>query len=155
VRALGQTSDSRSALVERKLRPTKQREAILDLLRCSTEPLTAEDVFFGLRERDTAACLATVYRNLTLLTGQGLAVKAVSPSDGKARFAAPGRGHRPQVICTGCHRRVDLPGCPLDAFERRAMAETGYSRLRHQLEWYGLCPDCTAQASSGGVKEGE
>ncbi|MCL4514978.1 MAG: transcriptional repressor [Firmicutes bacterium] len=112
----------------------------------SREPLTADEVFLSLRESDTSVCLATIYRNLTLLFSKGLATKSVSASDGKSRFALASRDHRHQLVCTACNRRIDLAGCPLEAFERRVMAETSYSMLSHHLELYGLCPDYTVQA---------
>lgn len=136
-------ADGRAALVGRKLRITKQREAIVDLLVHAREPLTAEEVFLSLRESDTSVCLATVYRNLVLLAGKGLVTRSVSASDGKSRFALATGEHHHQLICTSCNRRVEIDGCPLEAFERKVMSETNYSVLSHSLEIYGLCPDCS------------
>jgi len=76
-----------------------------------------------------------------------LTTKLVSADDGKSKFTLAGRKHLHQLVCTSCHRKIDLLDCPLEAFERRVKTQTSYTMLSHQLELYGLCPDCTASQS--------
>src|SRR5207247_10952953 len=49
---------------DRSIRTTDQRRAIERLLRQSTRPLTAHELFLALRDSGNEIGLATVYRNL-------------------------------------------------------------------------------------------
>jgi Fur family peroxide stress response transcriptional regulator len=57
------------------LRKSRQREKILELLRSTDRHPTAEQIYSMLKPEMKSLSLGTVYRNLNVLVGQGLAKK--------------------------------------------------------------------------------
>jgi Fe2+ or Zn2+ uptake regulation protein len=47
------------------------------------------------------------------------------------------------VICTECEKIEEIQDCRLAPWERK-VAELGYTRVRHVLEFRGICRDCAA-----------
>ena len=62
--------------------------------------------------------------------------------DGIARYETPGAVHGHYLICTGCSRKVRIEECPLSELSRKLEQETGLSVRGHNLQLYGLCPEC-------------
>jgi Fe2+ or Zn2+ uptake regulation protein len=51
--------------------------------------------------------------------------------------------HDDYLVCTKCGRiqRLDI-SCPVEALERDIEKTSGFTKLYHELEFYGLCPKC-------------
>ena len=54
------------------MKNTKQREAMLCVLRQSTEPLSAEDIFAQMKAAFPSLALSTIYRNLERFAASAL-----------------------------------------------------------------------------------
>lgn len=122
------------------VRSTKQRQAILDVIRNFRPHLTADDVFQEVKKLQPNISLGTVYRNLELLTNSNVLAKAVF-SDGKARFEFAGEHHH-HLICLSCGQAVDIPICPVGAELARFMDEKQFQPCHHHFEVYGYCTNC-------------
>lgn len=126
---------------------TRQRAAILELLRDSQEPMSAEEIHGALSTFFTAGrvpALSTVYRNLERFVENGLA-KTELLGDSITRYTAAGGQHGHYLVCTGCSARIRIEGCPLSRLEKRLAQDTGFSIERHSLTIYGKCPQCRKQ----------
>lgn len=128
-------------LTKKGCRSTKSRKAIISVLENADVPLSAEDIFFRLKESGTSANLSTVYRNLELLERKGLVDKTIL-NDSKARFEVTGDGHRHHLICTGCHKMISIDFCPLEFLQKDVGKKTKFDITGHKLELYGICPEC-------------
>lgn len=128
------------------LKNTPGRQAVLEVLARTEEPVTAEEVYRRILaeepgEKPRCACLSTVYRTLSVLAEKGLLLRCAGPNNTLAYQLRDSR-HRHYLVCTGCGSAVPIPGCPLESLEESLGAETGFSITGHNLELYGLCPRC-------------
>jgi len=125
------------------LRRTKALQDVLHILVEARRPLTLADVADS-GQLLSGADRATVYRLLTKLEERGI-LRRLGLHDRAAYYTMifPGQ-HNDYLICTKCGRiqRLDI-SCPVVALEQQIAAETGYRGLYHELEFFGLCPDCT------------
>jgi len=136
---------------------TQSREWVLDIFRKSEGHLTAEDVFFRVKNVYPGIGMATVYRTLELLYQQGL-LNRFQFGDGKARYEWIGegskKGHHHHLICTSCGRIIDYT----DFIERErklikdletALSEKhNFDIVSHQVHFYGLCEKCSKLRNS-------
>lgn len=129
-----------NAVRNRGTRHTRQRQVILEELgRVSSHP-TAEEVYRLVRERLPRISLATVYRNLELLSEQGRVARLEVPGS-QRRFDGATAAHH-HIRCVDCGRIADLwlDHCPppLD----RVRAATDFEVLSQRVEFTGRCPEC-------------
>jgi len=121
-------------------RQTKQREAILKLLRGGYCHLTADQVYDEIRKEIPSISKGTVYRNLRVLQEMGL-VSELNLNDTVSRFEAKRDGHY-HFHCERCGRVFDIDEPINKELDRRIADRTGYNISYHQLEFRGSCHDC-------------
>jgi len=136
----------------RPLRMTHQRELILDELNRSKVHPTADELYERIRKKLPRISLATVYRNLEILSEAGL-IKKLEISGRQKRFDWDPHPHN-HVFCTQCHRvdNIPTPGRPVPAVG--PMQDKGYHVTGCRIEFFGLCPKCqktTDQPSKKGA----
>ena len=124
-------------------RCTRPREAVLRTLFKADRPMTASEVFERLQQDCTRIDLATVYRNLHMLSDLGLVVQLSFAHEGQFRYAWPeGRGHAQYVRCEHCGDIVSLPVPSLKRLKHFIRDKTGFLVNFQSFELSGLCPDC-------------
>ncbi|MCE5202440.1 MAG: transcriptional repressor [Synergistaceae bacterium] len=124
------------------LKNTKQRTAVLDFLEHHDGPISAEQVFVELKQRDLSVNLSTVYRILETLANKGIITKLYIVGDTKALFEYKRIMHRHYLVCLGCRKIIAIDNCPLEAYEKSLEKSTNYSIAGHRLDIYGYCPEC-------------
>lgn len=132
----------RERLLERGLKVTRQRLALLAALSQSETPLTAEELFMRLRRDFATLSLSTVYRALDTLCEKQMVSRSVLMDGGRAMFEITPETHGHNLVCTVCHKIVPLQDCPLREYENSVARSTGYVISGHKLEVYGVCPRC-------------
>lgn len=119
---------------------SKQRELIKDAVLGTKAHPTASDVYLSLKDSCPNISLATVYRNLNILSDSGIINKISVPNEGD-RFDGQ-IGEHYHIICDTCGRiyDVDLP----HAFDidKRISDQTGFWVKSHQLIVRGICKNC-------------
>lgn len=91
-------------------RCTKPREAVLHTLLEADHPMTASEVFERLQQNCTKIDLATVYRNLHMLSDLGLVVQIGFAHEGQFRYAwSEGRAQAQYMRCEQCGDIISLP----------------------------------------------
>jgi Fur family ferric uptake transcriptional regulator len=121
---------------------TIPRQAILRILRLRRSPMTIKEVHKALAPDDCD--LATVYRSMHLLERMGI-VKRFDLGGGAARFELLGEGddgHHHHLMCTRCSDIVELDECFSEDLQRKIAATSGYAKVTHRLEFFGICPRC-------------
>ena len=127
-----------------KLRSSKQRDRILELLRATDEHPTAAWIYDQLKAEFPRLSLGNVYRNLHILVEQG-AIEKIEGGSTFDRYEAVGTPHC-HLVCESCGAIVDLE-LPMSAVEEltERLNENGpYRATRARLEFYGLCEACVA-----------
>jgi Fe2+ or Zn2+ uptake regulation protein len=124
------------------LRRTKALEQLISTLVESSRPMTLAEL--ATSPRMSSQCdKATVFRLLQRLTGHGI-VRRLGFHERSAYFAIqiPGK-HSDYLICTSCGtiEPVKAP-CPVHELEDEIREKTGFRNLYHELEFFGVCPQC-------------
>ena len=125
------------------MKATKKRIMILESVRTSPSPVTAEDIYEKLSQ-SLDISLSTVYRALNAMSDKGIIIKSVR-QDGKTYFHFNDHQHKHELICSVCHRSVDVEDCPFDEISRKISQKTGFVITGHNMEFTGICPNCAGK----------
>lgn len=123
-----------------KSRITRQRQVILEELRKTRSHPTANEIYETVRSRLPRISLGTVYRNLEILSKDGIIRKLELGNDQK-RFDGELGGHY-HVRCIKCGCLDDISPRPILDIEDAFRNVCGYQITGHQLVLTGLCPSC-------------
>ncbi len=116
-------------------RQTKQRATVYAALQELYHP-TADEVYDWLSRKDPGIGRATVFRNLSVLTEEGLATKLLFPGNA-IRYDADAKEHD-HFVCNHCGCILDLPRTeplPLPQSDR-------FDVLAQSTSFYGICKSC-------------
>ena len=121
---------------------TPALEDVLRLLIDSHVPLTLADIAES-RHLTCQADRATVYRLLTKLEKLAI-IRRLGLHDRAAYYTmiVPGE-HNDYLVCTECGKieRLDIE-CPVEELEARIEKKSRYTRIYHELMFFGVCPKC-------------
>jgi Fur family ferric uptake transcriptional regulator len=122
------------------LRPTRQREQVLEILAKSDRPLSVEDI----REQIVLgqSGVPTIYRNLNLFAKKGLVEVWVGPDLVMRFIRCRSRGHHYHLQCEKCGFVVEIDACEFASAIRNMQERSGFRITRHQLQLFGLCSTC-------------
>jgi Fur family ferric uptake transcriptional regulator len=123
------------------VRATRQRVTVLSELMDEHDDVTAQQLHERLRRRGERLGLATVYRTLGLLADEGV-IDSLSHRQGELCYRLCGLGHHHHLVCSSCHRVVELDDCELGPWLERISEAHGFVTTSHRLEVSGLCSDC-------------
>lgn len=127
--------------MERSVRYSKKREAILSAIQETDCHPSAEWVYSQLKPHHPDLSLGTVYRNLTFFQERGL-VRSIGVVQGQERFDAKVSPHS-HFVCNCCGHVLDLPDVnPEGGLEGVVSRQYGLAVERCELTFYGLCPSC-------------
>ncbi len=122
------------------LKHSKQRDAILTMLRSRYDHPTAEQLYTDLKADFPRLSLGTVYRNLSLLESLGEVIRITTDGAGD-RFDANAHNHY-HFACECCSRVDDVP-IPMDlAIDEVAHKALGAQIKRHSTIFFGVCKNC-------------
>lgn len=120
---------------------TKQRQAVLNVIRVSDRHLTANEVFEDARRLLPGISFATVYNSLRFLKNEGL-IGEVRFGNDATRYDRKLDRHD-HAICDDCGKLVDLElDIPADLMNE-ATKRSKFAAGSIELTLHGKCPDCT------------
>lgn len=137
-----ETGNYSNLLKREGLKNTKHRNSILEVIENIDQPITAEQIFLKLKERNTSINLSSVYRILDSLVSKGLVSKSSITGESKALFELNRLEHKHFLVCSGCKRMFSVNGCPLEEYEKKLQDELGFDITGHKLEIFGFCKEC-------------
>jgi len=132
-------------LKEKSLRMTTQRKVILEELRKIHTHPSADEIYEVVRLRLPRISLGTVYRNLEVLSELGKLQK-LELSGSLKRFDWDTNKHY-HIRCLRCNRVEDAPIAPLKQLEDKLYEATVFEIIGYNLEFTGLCPECSREES--------
>lgn len=123
-----------------KSKKTKQREAILRVLRSTYNHPAASWIYEQVKKEIPNISLGTVYRNLNLLRDKGEIlqldfVRPFSHFDGKKELHY-------HFVCQCCHSIIDIDEPVNTELNNTIAQKTGFKVIIHYLEFEGLCHNC-------------
>ena len=127
--------------MEKAVRYSKKREAILLAIKNTDCHPTAEWVYQTLKPEHPDLSLGTVYRNLVFFQKQGV-VKSVGVVNGQEHFDGCTASHA-HLVCSKCGSVSDLHGLKLaEDLDTTVSQQYGVSVNRHELTFFGTCKNC-------------
>ncbi|MFZ2446217.1 MAG: Fur family transcriptional regulator [Syntrophobacteraceae bacterium] len=129
---------------EKDYRVTRQRRIILEEMRAMRRHPTACELYDAVKRRLPRISLATVYRNLEILSEKGL-IKKIEAGGRKRRFDSDPAAHH-HAHCMQCGAIIDIPSDPEIVSRLRAKsADLEYFEvLEARIEFFGRCGACRA-----------
>jgi Fur family peroxide stress response transcriptional regulator len=128
-------------LRESDYRLTPQRVELIRLIVASEGHPSASRLYDQIKVQFPTMSLATVYKTLDLLKelGEVLEIDLRDDSHYDANKPYP----HPHLICTKCQKIVDGEiDSAVNSIVHAVEKNFGFRILKHQLDFYGLCPDC-------------
>ncbi|MFT4796959.1 MAG: Fur family ferric uptake transcriptional regulator [Candidatus Azotimanducaceae bacterium] len=124
------------------LKITLPRVKILQILESSSiHHMSAEDVYKTLLTNGEEIGLATVYRVLTQFEDAGLVVRH-NFEGGHSVFEVATEEHHDHIVCVKCGRVEEFRDDEIEARQKLVANSLGFELTDHNLNMYGLCPDC-------------
>jgi Fe2+ or Zn2+ uptake regulation protein len=127
----------------KNLRTTQQRMVILEELRSQNNHPSADELYERVRKKLPRISLGTVYRNLEVLSQLG-EIQILNLSGSLKRYDGVPHKHY-HIRCINCDRVDDAPIAPLNQIEDELYQATVFEIIGHNLEFTGLCPECTKE----------
>ena len=121
-------------------RETKQKEAILNVLRRTDSHPTADWIYDEVRKVIPNISKGTVYRNLKILK-EDEEISELNLSGTVSRYEGNQKSHY-HFRCEKCGRVFDLEEPVNKELDERIAKNTGFKVKYHQLEFRGICKDC-------------
>ena len=118
------------------VRVTRQRLAILHVLREASYHPRAEDILTRARQQDPSVSQATVYRTLAILEKAGTVQRNEFDGAG-ARFELADSQHHDHLIDLDTGAVVEFHSPRIEQLQAEIAAELGYDIEWHRLELYG------------------
>lgn len=135
----------KNLLAAKDLRLTTQRELVLQILfEHPAEHLTAEEIYFFIKQKNPDIGIATVYRTLELFSELEIIYKLSFAGDcSRYELTLNEEGHyHHHLICKSCGRIIEFNADLLDDIEKIIGETSNFLIVDHCLRFYGYCADC-------------
>lgn len=135
-------------LRNRGARRTRALELVIEELARRAKPTTLADL--AATPKIKIQCdPATVYRLVMKLEEHGL-VRRLGLHERSTYFLLVIAGHHHDyLVCTECGKMEEIDmACPVHALEAQLEKTSGYKRIYHELEFFGICPKCLPHAQT-------
>lgn len=123
-------------------RNTWQREAVKEALVTSEGFVSAQSLHSRLHAAGSPIGLATVYRALADLAGEGEADSLQQEGESLYRACTPGSHHH-HLICRNCGLTVEIEADAVEEWAQQIAAQHGFTQPNHVVDVFGLCGDCS------------
>ncbi|MEM8779018.1 MAG: transcriptional repressor [Cyanobacteria bacterium P01_G01_bin.49] len=123
-----------------KPRRTRSQAQIVKVLKSLNRPISAQDLYLELKNREKSLGLATVYRSLEALKLDG-EIQARQLPNGEALYSLI---HQDQhhLTCVNCGQSFPIDECPVHDLEKKLEQSRHFKVYYHTLEFFGLCRSC-------------
>ena len=128
-------------LRQRGYRITPQREMIVQALGDSGDHVTAEEIFAAVKDRSSAVNIATVYRTLETLVGEGL-INRSNLHTGQAIYATHLHGPHLHLLCRQCGGTISVNSDLIDPLVKMLRQKYTFEADLQHLTLLGICEPC-------------
>ena len=124
---------------------TPQRDAVLQVIRNSSDHMTANEIFVEARALLPTISFATVYNSLRYLREAGL-VREIQFGNGASRYDRETDRHD-HALCSRCGKLEDFELPLSDDLLRAAARRSRFTPESVHLTLRGICPECRESGS--------
>ncbi len=136
-------------------RNSAQRTLILSLMEGNGDHPTADEIYTRARLLDSKISRGTVYRNLNLLSEQGI-IRKIQIPNAPDHFDSYMHEHC-HFHCRVCNRLSDIDMAVDEQFKKveEGLNRQGFKAVTHDIVFHGICPGCSNKAKerSGNLSE--
>lgn len=126
----------------KRLRLTKQREAICKMIFATHKHLRADDLLSKVKAINASIGAATVYRTLDLLCQSGLAQKHDFGTGYKRYEHTMNHNHHDHLVCIRCGKIIEFENSLIESLQNEIASTKQFKPLNHRLEIFGICKLC-------------
>jgi Fur family ferric uptake transcriptional regulator len=119
-------------------RNTRQKDAIRASFVETGRPLSPEEALSYAQRNVPEMSIATVYRNLKAMLGEGWLTAVQLPGE-PPRYELSGKAHHHHFRCDDCHKVFEVEGC---VPQLKTKLPRGFRALHHEFLLYGFCAAC-------------
>ncbi|MDO5031035.1 Fur family transcriptional regulator [Corynebacterium sp.] len=124
------------------VRNTKQRTAVVEVLRELDKFSSAKDIHKALQDRELKVGLTTVYRTLQSLSEID-AVDALHMPSGETLYRhCESEHHHHHLVCTKCGRTEEIDGGAVEKWATQVATDFDFEITGHDAEIFGICAEC-------------
>jgi Fur family ferric uptake transcriptional regulator len=133
-----------------KKRNSARQRKILDLLQDQEAFLSSQEIHKLLQHEGESVGLATVYRQLEVLTVSRVVDSIINMKGEKLyRNCGQADSHHHHIICRICGTAAEIDSPELEGLTKLIARRHNYKEVTHSLELFGVCSSCsTIQSSS-------
>ncbi len=124
---------------------TKQRKIILEIIKSSSDHMTAEEIYTKAKQIMPSIAVGTVYRNLGLMTEAG-EIRRLAIPDKPDKYDKSVQPHE-HLICQKCGEVSDLFVSSLQDYLQQ---QTGIEITGYDLNLRYICGKCKKEAAKKG-----
>lgn len=125
---------------------SKQRDLVLAYMKQIEGHVNAEQVYDDLNKNGKIISLATVYRNLDVLSQMHKIKKIAHPVNGFV-YDKTCEPHY-HLHCSVCDQLMDFPYPYMENFNQQMEQKTGIPITSHSIVFEGICPMCAKKNRS-------
>jgi Fe2+ or Zn2+ uptake regulation protein len=140
------TADHAAEIRAARLKVTAPRLAVLEELTASPHA-TADQLYDAIRPALPGTSVQAVYGVLSAFTAAGL-VRRIEPAGTAALFERRVGDNHHHIVCTHCHSVRDVECVTGEAPCLTPSDTAGYVVQTAEVTFWGLCPDCQAEAAT-------
>lgn len=122
---------------------SKQRGLVLHYMKQINGHVSAEQVFEALNQNGKCISLATVYRNLDILSEMNEIKKIAHPVNGYV-YDKTAEPHY-HLYCVKCDRLFDAPNSYVGKLDMAMKSQSGWEIYSHSILFEGVCPTCAGK----------
>lgn len=128
-----------------KAQYNRSQEQIIQVLKSLKYPISAQNLYLELKNRDQPLGLATVYRALDALKVKGT-VKSIILTSGEALYSLISQDQH-HLNCVDCGKSFPINGCPVHDLEKLLEQTHQFQIYYHTLEFFGRCHQCSTKSA--------
>lgn len=129
-------------LMERGLKFTPERDAILEEVFEKHEHFDVEKLYRRLNSKGKHISRATIYRTIPILIDSGLVSKAMRFMDRIYYEHTYGHKHHAHMICINCGKVIEFNDKRVEKIIEEITKNHDFKSTEHKFEIKGFCKDC-------------
>ena len=129
------------------VRQTRQRQAVIEVLRASRAHPDAAWIHGQVRQSLPSVSLGTVYRTLDALVRDGVLLTIERAGQATRYDYKHGGEYHHHAVCRGCGAIFDVDAAAIPSIPAAALP-TGFAVTEVRLEFMGVCTACAQKATS-------
>lgn len=134
-------------LQEKNLRPTKERDAILEEIMHGDGHFDADEFYTRLKNKGLKVSRATVYNTLDLFVDCGLISKYRFGENHSRYERAFGRPRHDHLICLECGDIIEFVSDKMNKIQEEVCGEHRFTLQSSSLQIFGICEKCSRQGA--------